>query len=79
MQLTVADNGQGIRKEVIGQIFEPFYTTKGDKGSGLGLWVTKDLVEKHGGKINVRSTSLGTCFVVRIPVGHPAKVLERAV
>ena len=79
IQLTIADNGQGIRKEMIGQIFEPFYTTKGDKGTGLGLWVTKDLVEKHGGKIIVRSSTLGTCFVVRIPVGNPVKVLERAV
>ena len=52
-------------------MFEPFFTTKGEKGTGLGLWVTSGIVDKHGGWIRVRSGTQpgrsGTCFAVFFP------------
>jgi len=52
-------------------IFDPFFTTKGTVGTGLGLWVCKQLVEKHGGSIRVRSSThgarRGTTFAVSLP------------
>lgn len=64
----VADNGKGIRKEDIGKLFQPFYTSGKIKGTGLGLAVVHDIIEAHNGSIRVRST-LGsyTCFLIRIP------------
>lgn len=55
VQFTVTDNGTGIKREFRSKIFEPFFTTKVDVGTGLGLWVTKTIVEKRGGTIRVRS------------------------
>ena len=55
VRIMVADNGQGIGPEAFPQIFTPFFTTKGSVGNGLGLWVSKQLIEKHGGRIQVRS------------------------
>ena len=68
IQVTIADNGHGIPAEQENRIFEPFYTTKGSHGTGLGLWVTKEIVAKHKGSIRVRSTpGRGTVFVIVIP------------
>ncbi len=53
--LTVADTGYGIPPEVRNRLFEPFFTTKGIGGTGLGLWVTKDIVARHRGVLRVRS------------------------
>jgi PAS domain S-box-containing protein len=55
-RLTVADNGCGIPKVFLPRVFEPFFTTKAEKGTGLGLWVVKGIVEKHGAGIKIRST-----------------------
>jgi PAS domain S-box-containing protein len=67
----ISDDGPGIKPENQQKIFEPFFTTKGQKGTGLGLWVSKDLVQKHGGIIRVRSSEntrrKGTCFWIFIP------------
>ena len=61
----VSDTGPGVLKEDLSKIFEPFYSTKGEKGSGLGLYITKQLVERNGGKIFVRSRNgEGTTFIV---------------
>jgi two-component system, sporulation sensor kinase E len=68
VRVLVADSGPGIPRENIARIFEPFFTTKGEKGTGLGLWITRDLVTKHGGQIRVRSNKRGTCFIVNLPV-----------
>jgi PAS domain S-box-containing protein len=68
VQLTIADNGFGIRTENLKRIFEPFFTTKEAYGTGLGLWVTQELVRKHNGSIKVRSRkNKGTVFHMTFP------------
>jgi len=67
VQLRVFDNGPGIPAENLARIFEPFFTTKAELGTGLGLWVSRQIVEKHGGTIAVESTSTGTCFTISLP------------
>ena len=71
IRLTVADCGHGMNAATVKQIFDPFFTTKGTVGTGLGLWVCKQLVEKNGGSIRVRSTTeghrRGTTFSVMLP------------
>ena len=73
LQVTVADNGAGIPPANMSRIFEPFFTTKNSKGTGLGLWVSQGIVEKHGGTIRVRSGvgmgHHGTCFLIFLPFG----------
>ena len=71
VHLTIADNGTGIPPDVLPTIFEPFVTTKGETGTGLGLWVTSEIVKKNGWKIRVRSSRnpgrRGTVFSLVIP------------
>jgi two-component system CheB/CheR fusion protein len=71
VRVFIADNGPGISRENRRRMFEPFFTTKGEKGTGLGLWVTSGIVDKHGGWIRVRSSTQprrsGTCFAVFFP------------
>jgi PAS domain S-box-containing protein len=71
IRITVADTGKGIGSLQLTRIFEPFFTTKGELGTGLGLWVTKQIVEQHGGSIQVRSNinpgSSGTTFSILLP------------
>lgn len=73
--LTFADTGSGIPRQVQERIFEPFFTTKGSTGTGLGLWISKDIIEKHHGSIRVRSSQQagksGTVFSLFLPF-HPA-------
>jgi signal transduction histidine kinase len=75
VRITVADSGQGIPPAIVKQIFEPFFTTKGTVGTGLGLWVCKQLVEKNGGCIQVRSSTApnrsGTTFSFVLPSATP--------
>jgi PAS domain S-box-containing protein len=74
IRITVADNGAGISRESMRRIFEPFYTTKKDTGTGLGLWVSREIVQGHGGSIRVRSRSegkaTGTVFIVFLPYSY---------
>jgi PAS domain S-box-containing protein len=70
-RITIADNGTGIEQSDLTRIFEPFYSTKGDAGTGLGLWLSHGIVQKHEGSIRVRSrtaaTSSGTIFSIFLP------------
>ncbi|MGH9468549.1 MAG: ATP-binding protein [Terriglobales bacterium] len=69
VRLLVGDNGAGIAGPVRARMFEPFLTTKGGKGTGLGLWVTAELVRAHGGRIRVKSCTSapsGTCFAITL-------------
>jgi len=68
--LSFSDTGVGISEENLGKIWEPLFTTKA-KGIGLGLPITKTIVEAHGGTIEVESTvGEGTTFTVKLPLGH---------
>jgi PAS domain S-box-containing protein len=69
IRITVADDGVGIPAENKEKLFTPFFTTKREIGTGLGLWITKDLIEKKGGTIRFRSQSQsGTAMSFFIPV-----------
>jgi signal transduction histidine kinase len=82
VRLTIADTGIGIPIAIRKSIFEPFVTTKGETGTGLGLWVSSEIVERHGGKIQVKSnasTPTGTVFSVFLPAQpHFAQVAHSA-
>jgi len=69
--LTIADTGSGMSAEILSKIFEPFYTTKGDAGTGLGLWISKEILERHHGCLRVRSSQrrghAGTVFTIFLP------------
>lgn len=71
IRVTIADNGKGINAATRPHIFEPLFTTKESTGSGLGLWVCKQLIDKHHGSIRMRSSTdagrRGTVFSVLIP------------
>ena len=69
VRLTIADNGSGIGPEDRKRIFEPFFTTKEFVGTGLGLWIIKQIAEKHGATIRVRSNlQKGTVFSIAFPI-----------
>jgi PAS domain S-box-containing protein len=68
VRVTIADTGQGMSKSTQKQIFQPFFTTKQDTGTGLGLWVTSNILEKHSASLRVRSrTGQGSVFSLTIP------------
>lgn len=75
LRITVADSGVGIPPRAMARVFEPFYTTKGEHGTGLGLWVTHGIVHRLGGSIRVRSKTQtgksGTSFSVFLPSQLP--------
>jgi len=74
--IQVADTGTGIDAAALEHIFEPFFTTKGEAGTGLGLWVSRGIIEKHGGSIDLRSQTgaidHGTAITVFLPRTGPA-------
>ena len=80
MRITIADTGHGMSPETAAHIFEPFYTTKGAAGSGLGLLISHTLAERPGGKLQVRSSRegnrlgkpAGTAFSLFLPSQEPA-------
>lgn len=84
--ITVDDNGCGMSPETLERIWEPFFTTKGEQGSGLGLDVSRRLIEAHDGTISCQSAlGCGTTFVIRLPaaqhahpgLGRPAATMAR--
>jgi signal transduction histidine kinase len=76
-RLTVADNGPGIPLAIQARLFEAFQSDKAEGGNGLGLWICKTIVEKHGGRIRWRSSikgqMQGTTFSVLLPLDGPTE------
>ena len=75
VRFVIEDDGPGILPENLDRIFEPFFTTKKDVGTGLGLWVTREIVERHGGTINVNARDgkegpRGAAFVISLPCSY---------
>jgi PAS domain S-box-containing protein len=69
---SISDNGTGIATEHLSRVFEPFFTTKEDVGTGIGLWITKEMVEKSGGRISVHNDNLPAGFRTMFRVEFPA-------
>ncbi len=69
--VSVSDTGKGIPSYILPKIFDPFFTTKGvGKGTGLGLTVSKAIIEQHKGKIMVETSTGGSTFVVKLPISQ---------
>ena len=72
VRITVADTGPGMESAVKARVFDAFFTTKGEKGSGLGLWVSGEIIARHGGRIQIRSRKTdsggGTVISFTLPV-----------
>lgn len=69
VRISVVDHGTGISRATLRRMFEPFFTTKGDTGTGLGLWLTKDIIDRHQGLIQARNHNhpRGAVFSIWIP------------
>jgi len=67
---TISDTGSGIPKDLLPRVFDPFFTTKGEgKGTGLGLWISQGIVERHGGTIHILSNvGEGTTVEIQVPI-----------
>jgi signal transduction histidine kinase len=69
--LTIADTGSGMSRDTISHVFEPFFTTKGNKGTGLGLWISLEIIDRHRGSLKVKSRQAahgsGTVFTLFLP------------
>lgn len=69
--LTVADTGCGMSQHTLSRIYVPFFTTKGQKGNGIGLWISRGIIERHQGVLKVRSrqseSGSGTVFALFLP------------
>jgi signal transduction histidine kinase len=80
VRVLISDTGSGIRPEDAKQLFEPFFTTKSIKGTGLGLWISKGIVQKYEGTIRFRSMRLlktnVTSFSVFIPTSKSSQPLD---
>ena len=71
-EIVVRDDGHGMSEEILRNLFQPFYTTKGDLGNGLGLYISKEIVERHGGHLKVTSqVGRGTEVRVRVSARKP--------
>jgi signal transduction histidine kinase len=68
MRIAISDTGSGIAPANVPHIFEPFFTTKGERGTGLGLYITRQVINDHGGTIDVHTGDRGTTFVISLPL-----------
>ena len=79
MRVTIRDSGVGMDRLTTRRIFEPFFTTKPETGTGLGMWVVAQLVERHRGSVRVWSTqrygASGTVFSIFLPMAHPSEAM----
>ncbi len=82
VRVSVCDTGVGISREHAKRLFEPFFSTKEAKGTGLGLWISKGIIQKYEGTIRFRSLGLGagkaTCFSIFIPTSAATEPTEIA-
>ncbi len=79
VELLIRDDGMGMTQEVRSQLFQPFYTTKGDLGNGLGLYISHEIVERHGGELQVESApGKGTTMHVLLPGNARIVAVEEA-
>ncbi len=83
IMLTVADTGSGMSEDTLRNIFKAFFTTKGIGGTGLGLWISEEILRKHGGRMKVRSRmaergASGTVFMVWLPYATDAELKSGA-
>lgn len=77
VKIQVSDNGQGIDKEHLGKIFDPFFSTKSKKGFGLGLSISYGIINNHGGKISAQSeVGEGTQFTILLPIDRNVSLVE---
>lgn len=68
LQIAVRDEGEGMSEETKRQLFRPFFSTKGDLGNGLGLYISNEIVERHGGRLAVESAlGIGTTMRISLP------------
>jgi PAS domain S-box-containing protein len=74
--ISVGDTGTGIRPEHAKHLFEPFFTTKSKKGTGLGLWISKGIIQKYDGKIHFRSINFRDRYVTSFRVVLPGTSLD---
>ncbi|OQX25255.1 MAG: histidine kinase, partial [Desulfobacteraceae bacterium IS3] len=64
----ISDNGIGMKQETVEKLFKLFFSTKGSKGTGFGLFISNQIIQQHGGSISVKSSpNKGTTFTIRIP------------
>jgi C4-dicarboxylate-specific signal transduction histidine kinase len=64
--IIVEDNGGGIPENIMEKIFEPYFTTKEEQGTGLGLYMSNEIIKRMGGKIDVENTSSGAKFIIKL-------------
>ncbi len=80
--LTVADTGPGMSQATLAKVFEPFFTTKGVGGTGLGLWISSEIVQRHGGELRVRTSQRpgcsGTVFTLFLSTRQPVTGTQSA-
>jgi signal transduction histidine kinase len=72
VRISIADTGHGIPEDAMESIFEPFFTTKGDNGTGLGLWISREIIKRNQGTLRIRSKAArhnsGTVATIFLPV-----------
>jgi signal transduction histidine kinase len=73
IELCIGDDGIGMTPETVRQLFQPFFSTKGDLGNGLGLYISHEIVERHGGELQV-TTEPGTGTTMRVLLPQTARI-----
>ncbi len=82
LNIEISDTGPGIPAEAQKKILEPFFTTKGRRGTGLGLTISAEIIARHGGTLNFDTTTdglhSGTCFKFFLPFQQKAEIARAA-
>jgi len=74
----IEDTGPGVPEDLRQRIFEPFFSTKGEKGNGLGLWISSEIARVHGGSLTALPGAKGALFRLSLPVEPPAAAISAA-